>query len=58
VIEDMRLLNMRSGVMHRYPAFEACNIDAIPLQFRVTFKAHDRAINGIKRSCKRCFPEH
>lgn len=26
-----RLLNLRSHVLHRYPAFESCNVDAIPL---------------------------
>ena len=59
-MEPNRLLNMRSGVLHRYPAFESCNVDAIPLTKRLLIVWREGeprvdAPRGFRRSCKRCF---
>lgn len=55
-MDEDRLLNARSHVVHRYPAFESCNIDAIPLQQRVLFRSKDGTEPAEWfRYCKRCF---
>lgn len=51
------LLNPKSGVLHRWPAWESCNVDAIPLEHRITgFEARLVNAPAFKRRCKRCFP--
>ena len=54
-MESDRLLNMRSNVLHRYPAFESCNVDAIPLTKRLML-APDSIPPNV-RYCKRCFKD-
>lgn len=51
------LLNLRSGVLHRYPAYESCNVDAIPLQHRLRLEDGDPVPKGkLLRYCRRCLP--
>ena len=55
VMDDDLLLNLRSRVLHRYPAFESCNVDAIPLNQRLHL-ASGEIPAGLKfRYCRRCF---
>ena len=51
---EPRLLNLRSRVLHRYPAFESCNVDAIPLTKRLRIGAGDNVPLPF-RFCRRCF---
>ena len=51
------LLNLRTGMLHRFPAFESCNLDAVPGQYRQ--RATDEKLLTVlpqyRRHCKRCF---
>lgn len=51
------LLNKRSGVLHTYPAFEACNTDDITdTNKQVTIEPlRDRP--RFRIDCKRCFAD-
>lgn len=58
------ILNRRSGVLHHFPANEACNIDAIPRRGRLYFDLGRSIQRGygkaklspfFKRLCRRCF---
>ena len=50
------ILNARTGVLHHYPASEACNIDAIPKRYRLvdTDLENVQGHKAFKRICKRC----
>ena len=54
---EIRMLNLGSHVLHRFPAWESCNADAIPHAKRLILpmgQVHPPA--GIWfRYCKRCF---
>jgi hypothetical protein len=53
------ILNMHTGVLHRFPAMESCNVDAIPQRSRLYF--NQRGYRKAKmapffdRLCRRCF---
>jgi hypothetical protein len=51
------VLNVRSGVLHKIPSFESCNVDAIPERYRQreTDVTQLRARAEYRRPCKRCF---
>lgn len=45
------------GVLHRDPAHEDCNIDAIPRHRRQRFLTEDEAkVAGMRRRCIHCWP--
>lgn len=55
--DDAALLNTGNGVLHRQPAWESCNTDAIPVANRhvAIDAAAGRRELAYKRDCRRCF---
>lgn len=53
------VLNRRSGVLHRLPASESCNTDAILDEVRFTVDDEEEIVGYIgqrtMRRCTRCF---
>lgn len=50
------LLNTRSGILHRYPANEACNTDQIADRDKLMIRMPLPLNVWYERDCKRCFP--
>lgn len=47
------------GTLHRFPAFEADNLDSVPTKDRIYLNdqaATEMLINGKAHQCSRCFP--
>jgi len=57
VSAEIRLFNRRSHVLHRYPAWESCNTDAIPHDQRLILPMGQLTPDPgvVWRFCKRCF---
>lgn len=55
---DGYALNPNTGVLHRYPAFEGCNLDDALILRRSATDAPLRADPKYKRDCKRCMGPH
>lgn len=49
------VLNLLSGVMHRYPANEACNVDDMRSRQEFETILHARQSPRFRRFCRRCF---
>jgi hypothetical protein len=58
-VADFRLVE-RDGedVLHRWPAYEECNLDDSAVDYRVSEEAADYLVaHGTVRRCKHCFPD-
>lgn len=47
-------LTVRRGVLHRYPAFEACNLDDGEYHIILTGADEARRSPSYRRDCRRC----